>query len=288
MHDSKTASIEKPLPSRRSSSMTTIHFYALVRLWRIAPLLLGYCVSAHAFSAHVQCEARSSVNRVTVLELYTSEGCNSCPPADRWLSSLPARGLTSDRLIPLAFHVDYWDQLGWPDRMAKEQFSMRQRTQSQRNGNSFVYTPQLLLNGNEYRIDTHIEQTISKLNRLPAAADLFVRQHLSSAELELEIDARLEHEYADPVQIFIAVTEDGLESSIKAGENQGKLLHHDFVVRELVRAIRGDASGDVHWRSVTMLDADWKRADLSLVVFVQNQRNGDILQALKTPLCASK
>ena len=288
MHHSKTASIEKPLPPRRSSCMTTIRFHALARLWRIAPLLVGYCVSPQAFSAHAQCEAHSSSNRVAVLELYTSEGCNSCPPADRWLSSLPARGFTSDRLIPLAFHVDYWDELGWPDRLANKQFSERQRVQSRRNGNSIVYTPQLLLNGNEYRIDTPIEQTISKLNRLPAAADLSVRQHLSSAGLELEIDARLEHKYADPVQTFIAVTEDRLESAIKAGENQGKLLHHDFVVRELVRAIPGDASGDVHWRSVTVLDADWKRADLSLVVFVQNQRNGEVLQALKTPVCASK
>src|SRR3954470_10955681 len=222
MHDTKTASIEKPLPSRRSSSMTTIHFYALVRLWRIAPLLLGYCVSAHAFSAHVQCEARSSVNRVTVLELYTSEGCNSCPPADRWLSSLPARGLTSDRLIPLAFHVDYWDQLGWPDRMAKEQFSMRQRTQSQRNGNSFVYTPQLLLNGLDYRIDARIEQRINKLNGLPSDAELFVRQRQTSSGLELEIDVRLMRKHEHPVQTFIAITEDGLESAIKAGENEGK------------------------------------------------------------------
>ena len=288
MHDSKTASIEKPLPPRSSSCMKSIRFHALVGLWRIVPLMVGCHFPPLAFPAHVQCEARSSVNRVTVLELYTSEGCNSCPPADRWLSSLPARGLTSDRLIPLAFHVDYWDQLGWPDRMAKEQFSMRQRTQSQRNGNTVVYTPQLLLNGLDYRIDSRIEQRINKLNGLPADAELLVRQRQTSAGLELEIDARVMRKHEHPVQTFIAITEDGLESAIKAGENQGKLLHHDFVVRELWKPIAKDSLGDVHWRSAPMLPAEWKRADLSLVVFVQNQRTGEVLQALKTPLCVSK
>jgi hypothetical protein len=268
--------------------MKSIHFHASVRFWRIVLLVVGCYASPLAFPAALQCEAHSSTNRVAVLELYTSEGCNSCPPADRWLSSLPAHGFSSDRLIPLAFHVDYWDQLGWPDRMAKSQFSARQRTQSRRNGNTIVYTPQFMLDGSDYRIDTHIAQTISNLNRLPAVVDLSVRQHLLSAGLELEIDARLVHKYADPVQTFIAVTEDRLQSAIKAGENQGKLLHHDFVVRELVEAIPKDASGDIHWRSVMVPHSDWKRADLSLVVFVQNQRNGEVLQALKTPLCASK
>src|SRR3954471_9884154 len=156
MHHSKTATIEKPKPSplEKSSCTKSIRFRALMAFLPIVSLTVVCWVSPPALSARAQCETHSSANRVAVLELYPSEGCNSCPPADRWLSSLPSRGMTSDRLIPLAFHVDYWDQLGWPDRMAKEQFSMRQRTQSQRNGNSFVYTPQLLLNGNEYRIDT--------------------------------------------------------------------------------------------------------------------------------------
>ena len=258
------------------------------RLLRIVLLIVGSCVEPLAFSANAPCEARSSASRVAVLELYTSEGCNSCPPADRWLSSLPARGLTSERLIPLAFHVDYWDQLGWPDRMAKEQFSARQRTQSQRNGDTVVYTPQFLLNGIDYRIDPRIEQRINKLNGLPPAAELVARQHQTSSGFELEIDARLMGKYEDPVQTFVAITEDRLESAIKAGENQGRLLHHDFVVRELWKPIAKDPLGDVHWRSATMLAADWKRADLSLVVFVQNQRNGEVLQALKTPLCAGK
>ena len=288
MHDSKTTSIEKHLPPTRSSWRASIDVCALLAFSPIVHLIVGCCASLLALSAHAQCEAHSSANRVALLELYTSEGCNSCPPAERWLSSLPSRGLTFDRLIPLAFHVDYWDQLGWPDTMAKAQFSERQRNHSRRSGNSVIYTPQFLLNGIDYRADNRIDQWITELDRAPAAAELFLRQRLSSTGLELEIDVRLSQKYADPVQTFVAVTEDGLESAIKAGENQGKLLHHDFVVRDLVPVIAKEGSGAVHWKSLLVLGTDWKRGDLSLVVFVQNQRSGEVLQAVKTPLCVSR
>ena len=80
------------------------------------------------------CTAESSAQRVALLELYTSEGCNSCPPTDRWVSELPARGYGPARVVTLAFHVDYWNDLGWPDPFAKAQFSERQRMASRRNG----------------------------------------------------------------------------------------------------------------------------------------------------------
>ena len=97
---------------------------------RLLVAAIGAMVSLQCL-AEEPCEAHSGAGRVALLELYTSEGCNSCPPADRWISALPARGFTSDRVIPLAFHVDYWDQLGWPDRMAKAQFSIRQQSPGQ-------------------------------------------------------------------------------------------------------------------------------------------------------------
>jgi hypothetical protein len=237
------------------------------------------------------CEARSSATRVAVLELYTSEGCNSCPPADRWVSALPDRGFTPDRVIPLAFHVDYWDQLGWPDRMAKAQFSLRQRMQAARNRASFVYTPQLLLNGADYRrpaIDTGFGDRITELNRLPAAADLFLQQRSSSAGIEVELEMRLVQVGNASTQTFVAITENRLQSAIQAGENQGKLLHHDFVVRELAGPLPQGTDGRVKWKSAMVLHPDWKRPDLSLVAFVQDARNGAILQALQAPLCVER
>jgi hypothetical protein len=268
---------------------TTTQFAAKLRFLPAAILTL---VSLQSVAASTTCETHSSATRVTVLELYTSEGCNSCPPADRWISTLPAKGFTPDRVIPLAFHVDYWDQLGWPDRMAKAQFGARQRMQAERNHDRVVYTPQLLLNGADYRAsfsDIRFGERVHELNRLPAAADLFLRQRTAASDVEVELDVRLTKSAAGGVaQTYIAITENRLQSAIKAGENQGKLLHHDFVVRELTGPLPMDGAGRVHWKSAMALRPDWKRPDLSLVAFVQDEGNGEILQAVRAPLCAGK
>jgi hypothetical protein len=91
--------------------------------------------------------ARSPHNRVALLELYTSEGCSSCPPADRFLSSLKTAGITDKQLIPVAFHVTYWDYIGWQDRFAKKQHDERQRELAHKNRQTTVYTPQFVLAG---------------------------------------------------------------------------------------------------------------------------------------------
>lgn len=97
------------------------------------------------------CAAASGLQRVAVLELYTSEGCDNCPAADAWIRELPAKGLAPPRVIPLAFHVDYWNHIGWRDPYSQARFSDRQRQHGRRRGASFVFTPQLLLNGADYR-----------------------------------------------------------------------------------------------------------------------------------------
>ena len=236
------------------------------------------------------CEAKSAATRIAVLELYTSEGCSSCPPADRWVSTLPANGFSVDRLIPLAFHVDYWDQLGWPDRMAKAQFSSRQRVQAQRNRANTIYTPQLLLNGADYRhssLGGGFEDRVRTVNRLPAAADLHMVQRPTSAGVDIELDVRLAQSARGQVtQTYFAITENRLQNNIKAGENGGKLLNHDFVVRELVGPLLTDRDGRLQWNSALTQPRDWKRADLSFAAFVQDVRSGDILQALHAPLCS--
>jgi hypothetical protein len=246
-------------------------------------------VSLPSLAAGKSCSAHSATARVTVLELYTSEGCNSCPPADRWVSSLPAHGFTPDRVIPLAFHVDYWDQLGWSDRMAKAQFSSRQRLQAQRNRASMVYTPQLLLNGADYRLsfsESRLDEHVTQLNRLPAAAELLLQQQPVDGGVRVELDLRLTQPVAvGAVQAFIAITENRLQSAVKSGENQGKLLHHDFVVREFAGPLPMNQAASLHWNSIIALPPAWKRNDMSIVAFVESARNGEILQALHAPLC---
>ncbi len=254
----------------------------------IFPVAMLASISLQAFAESGHCEARSSANRIAVLELYTSEGCNSCPPADRWVSALPARGFTPDRVIPLAFHVDYWDRLGWPDRMAKAQFSVRQRVQAARNRANVVYTPQLLLNGADYRQvagDSGFGDRVAAINRLPAAAELLLRQRTAPAQVEVELEMSLARVASGGAQTFFAITENRLQSAIQAGENQGKLLHHDSVVRELAGPLPQGEAGRVHWKAAVTLGPQWKRPDLSLVAFVQDERNGEILQAMRVPLC---
>ncbi|MFA6179751.1 MAG: DUF1223 domain-containing protein, partial [Candidatus Methylopumilus sp.] len=102
-----------------------------------------------AFGA--ECSIKSGPQVTPLLELYTSEGCSSCPPADQWLSGIAAAGFTSDKVVPLAFHVDYWDYIGWKDRFGKPEFSARQRQAAKSGVSAFVYTPQVMLNGADFR-----------------------------------------------------------------------------------------------------------------------------------------
>lgn len=258
------------------------------RLPRALAVLALAVLVQEASVAATTCENHSLPTRVGVLELYTSEGCNSCPPADRWVSSLPAKGFTTDHVVALAFHVDYWDQLGWPDRMAKAQYSARQRSLADRNRARVVYTPQLLLNGADFRAanDAGINESLKKLNRDPALADVALRQNSLSNGVKVELDVQVaKAALQSDAQVFFAITENRLESAIKAGENEGKLLHHDFVVRDLAGPFPVDKSGHLHWQNETTLRPEWKSADLFLTAFVENARTGDVLQAMSAPLC---
>ena len=114
-----------------------------------------------------------------LIELYTSEGCDSCPPADRWLSSLSKQKL-GDRAVALALHVDYWDRLGWKDRFGSAGFSQRQREESTRSGGEFVYTPQVLLQGRDFpqwQAGAAFDHAIASINARPARAVLDLVVH---------------------------------------------------------------------------------------------------------------
>src|SRR5689334_12001294 len=120
-----------------------------------------------------ECSAQSGPQAVPLLELYTSEGCSSCPPADKWLSSIAAAGYGTDKVVPLAFHVDYWDYIGWKDRFARPDFSDRQRWVAAIGRSDFVYTPQVILNGIDFRgwsQNSRFRESISDSLSQPARA----------------------------------------------------------------------------------------------------------------------
>jgi hypothetical protein len=236
-------------------------------------------------AASAACDASSGATRTALVELYTSEGCSSCPPADRWLSGLRTRQSADAHLAPLAFHVDYWNRLGWVDRYAKPEYSARQRWMADINRARAIYTPQFVLDGRDWRPsrDAYPERP----NRRSPGADLRLELGTASAgKLVVAGEARL-RDRRHPAQLFLALYENGLSSRIAAGENAGSLLRHDFVVRQLIGPLDMPSTGALSFKQVFELAADWKRADLGLTAFVQNPASGEVHQALQRPLCTA-
>ena len=237
-----------------------------------------------------ECTTKSGEHRVALLELYTSEGCNSCPPADEWVSKLPSKGLTSDRVVPLAFHVDYWNYLGWRDVFSQTNFTERQRQMAQFSRSGFVYTPQLVLNGRDYRrgiLWDGTKERIKEINQQKPLADISLTLSMPAAGQlrvsgEIVVPGAIERQNT---QAYLALYENNLSNDVKAGENNGRTLHHDFVVRELVGPITIGAPDNTQFQQTFNLKSGWKLQDSGVVAFVQNRRSGDVLQALALAAC---
>ena len=196
---------------------------------RLIPLLLMIIgLMAPAMPLHAQnIVFKNAGAKATLVELYSSEGCSSCPPAEAWISNLKTSpGLWTD-LFPVVFHVDYWDGLGWPDRFAKPAFTQRQRNYAAQLGQDSVYTPEFVTSGREWRGYFHGEQ------HPPAAAE-------TSGELTLQIEDGGKHisalfspssqECSQTYTVNVALLGVNVLSDIKNGENGGRQLRHDFVV----------------------------------------------------------
>ena len=176
---------------------------------------------APAFAAEA-CAARSTATVAPVVELYTSEGCDSCPPADRWLSKLKA----DSGVVALAFHVDYWDRLGWKDRFASAAFTARQAEQQASNGARFSYTPQVVVDGQDRKDWPGIAMPLG--NRPVAPVDVLLAREGDRVTATVAAGARSPKRLA----AYRAVTEQGHVTAVKAGENRGVTLQHDYVVRD--------------------------------------------------------
>jgi hypothetical protein len=185
-------------------------------------------VSAGTIPLHSQdIVFKNSGARATLVELYSSEGCSSCPPAEAWISNLKTSPSLWTKIFPVAFHVDYWDGLGWPDRFAKPAYTQRQRNYAAQLGQDSVYTPEFVTSGREWRGWFHGEQS------LPAPT-------ATSGELSLNIKdggKTVSASYLPASQVGspaytvnIALLGVNVLSDVKSGENGGRQLQHDFVV----------------------------------------------------------
>jgi hypothetical protein len=230
------------------------------RLWARAVLVVGLSIGVVATRAQAAaCEARSGPVGPVVVELYTSEGCSSCPPADRWLSTL----LRHPEVVALSFHVGYWDRLGWPDRFAQPVFTERQRALMASSGARYVYTPQVLVNGQDWRQWPQLP-----VGRQPAVAELALQRE--GAALRVRIGPRLSgHSPASPRWTgYWALVEDGHRSEVRAGENAGEKLRHDHVVRQFEPLAHWSADQEQRWQWTPKADGELPRGVVRRVVFV--------------------
>ncbi len=166
----------------------------------------------------------SPIEQTMLVELFTSEGCSSCPPADRWLSDLKTNGRLWSDILPLAFHVDYWDYIGWRDRFAHADFSERQRRYALEGGARSVYTPGMFQNGREWR-GWWRGQDPAQSSAKPGRLALTVNG--ASASVGFHAQALTAPE---SLLVHVAVLGMDLKTNVTAGENDGRTLAHDFVV----------------------------------------------------------
>ena len=163
----------------------------------------------------------SGAQQTLMIELFTSEGCSSCPPADRFLNQFKDSDMLWQSHIPMAFHVDYWDNLGWHDRFAKAAYSDRQRIYRKQGHSNGVYTPGFVVNGKEWTGFFKPWRSLPEAQRQPGV----LTASLDGQQVHVEFN----HAQMDS-QFHLAILGMGLQSNIRAGENQGHLLTHDFVV----------------------------------------------------------
>jgi hypothetical protein len=253
--------------------------------------LVMFVTATSASGAFAACTARSGPQTTSLVELFTSEGCSSCPPADRWLSA-NFRGKEA-RAVALAFQVDYWDRLGWKDRFARAAFTGRQYQAMRANGARFVYTPQVLVQGKPVEHwasragNDSALGAVLQASALPARADIAVEVAPRHDAIAVKAWART----APPKDrrsavLHVALAQSGLVSDVKTGENGGAHLAHDHVVRAFQTSAPADAAGMMTLDATLPVPADGA-TDSALVAFVQDVRTGDVLQALELPLSAA-
>ena len=261
-----------------------------MKIWHIA--LGAFLLAGAARAAEPACSAYSGPHTTALVELYTSEGCDSCPPADHWLSSLFSRGFRPDQVVPLSLHVDYWDYIGWKDPFGKAEFSMRQHKLAAMRRPVIVYTPQVVLQGQDFRrwASDDFTEEVSRINSRAARARIALAiRAVEPAAVRADLSAMLFDPAAQKSSaVYLAAYENRLASEVKAGENRGKRLQHDFVVREWIGPIAfGEGLKLEESRTLPLLPgADPK--NLGVAAFVQNRSTGEVLQALMLPACAKE
>lgn len=222
----------------------------------------------------------ASPRKPVVVELFTSEGCSSCPPADALLAQIEKeQPIDGAEIIVLGEHVDYWDRLGWKDRFSSSDFTRRQEQYAYRFNIDSAYTPQMVVAGtSEFNgADWSQARTAIKESEIYASANVALA--ISGDRAKIAVTAAPKN-----AEVILAITESGLTNNVLRGENTGRMLKHTGVVRTIKTLGKVGADGNFHAEPELKLDKEWKRVNLAVVVFIQKSGFREIVGAARQAL----
>jgi hypothetical protein len=256
---------------------------------KLVPVLALLLVAGWTFHRDVRATAvqPSTPKATVVVELFTSEGCSSCPPADAALTRLvvqqPVAGV---QVLALGEHVDYWDRLGWRDPFSSAAYSARQSTyDSQVFHRNEVYTPQLVVDGQLERVGSDVDAVQRAVKQVAQAPKAIVdvaaiRDGERALRVNVHVTVPPSLDLRDGADVVVAITEDNLATEVRRGENRGRTLRHSAVVRRLT-AIGTLALGEREWSTSASvpLAADWSAANIRVISFLQERESRRIVGA---------
>jgi len=245
---------------------------------RTPSFFLCFALIVLALAVRGDAAPSESAGGPVVLELFTSQGCSSCPPADRLLSQLGSDPKLAGRVIPLAFHVDYWDHIGWRDPFDSARWSQRQQGYAKAFRSNRIYTPQLVVNGRTECVGSQpgeVRQRLSDALAAPSAGRVILAVDPPTADgrLRVKVGAKLAKTVAKgDLDLWVAIWETGLVTEVGAGENARRTLHNDYVVRRLEKALvlPGTAGAERSGEIVLGVDKRWKTDQLGVAAFLQD------------------
>jgi len=265
---------------------------ALLAVAAAAALAAAALAVLVAAPRRVRAAAPPSGTGPVVVELFTSQGCSSCPPADRLLSKLGSDPRFAGKVLPLSFHVDYWNYIGWQDPFSSPRWSARQNDYARAFRSDRVYTPQAVVNGSSECVGNDERAVLSRisaaLEKAPAG-EVRLTVDPSGGPVKVGVDARIARPGARrALDVWVALYQTGLDTPVRAGENASRTLHNDYVVRRLEKAFTLSAApGSQHAGEVTLpVDPSWNRSALGVVAFLQDPVTREIEGAAAQRLAA--
>lgn len=230
--------------------------------------IIGLVLSLLPLGLQAQ-EWHSGTNKVQVVELFTSEGCSSCPPAEHWLATLKQHPKVFTDIIPLAFHVDYWDYLGWNDKFASAKYSQRQRNYDRLGHISQVYTPGFVVDNKEWRGWFSGSRNLTIKQQIAGELDVTLNENSKGTKILNATFSENKHAVLNVAYLGMGIT-----SAIKAGENRNRVLTHEFVVLE-----HFTLAGNQQWK-MALSDIPQKGQEQTAIAVWVSTPSQEILQAV--------